>query len=190
MSIRTLNCSEAQELMASRELGFELDPAQRDSLEAHLAACETCRQALHEEQRLSPLLETNVGCLSGDCEELGARIARELPDRVAGYRGPFRFFRREAVAAVLLFGVGLSVGTLFRGGVGPEHQEPVSAERRGVAWREVEVANEASGAPALKLHGRAVQRARVLGLQRFAISISHSRDYAVAFVIADQGDAL
>lgn len=55
---------------------------------------------------------------------------------------------------------------------------------RGVGWREVEVVRERGRAPSLRLHGRAAERARRLGLQHFALSISHSRDYAVAMVVA------
>jgi len=59
---------------------------------------------------------------------------------------------------------------------------------RGVSWREVEVVRERGRAPAIRLHGRAADRARRLGLQRFALSISHSREYAVALVIAQSGE--
>ena len=59
--------------------------------------------------------------------------------------------------------------------------------RQGVGWKEVEVHREPSGAPAIRLHGRAAERAAVLGLTGFAVSMSHSRQYAVAFVIATGG---
>lgn len=54
---------------------------------------------------------------------------------------------------------------------------------RGVGWREVEVVRQRSGAPSVALHGRALQRARRLGLGEVSLSISHSREYAVAFVV-------
>ena len=41
------------------------------------------------------------------------------------------------------------------------------------------------GEPRVHLHGRAQERARALGLNRLAISLSHSRDYAVAMVIGE-----
>lgn len=59
---------------------------------------------------------------------------------------------------------------------------------QGVGWKEIEVWKEPTGAPAVRLHGRAAERARALGLHHFAISISHSGDYAVAFVVATQGE--
>jgi len=54
----------------------------------------------------------------------------------------------------------------------------------GIFWREVEVLPDARGKPLIHLHGRAQDRAQSLGLQKFAISLSHSQEYAVAFVVA------
>ena len=55
---------------------------------------------------------------------------------------------------------------------------------RGVSWREIEVLSDARGKPLVRLHGRARARAEKLGLEEFAISLSHSRRYATAFVVA------
>ncbi len=54
---------------------------------------------------------------------------------------------------------------------------------RGVGWREVEVRRKRSGEPEIALHGRAAVRAAELGIGRFAVSLSHSRRYAVASVV-------
>ena len=54
---------------------------------------------------------------------------------------------------------------------------------RGVSWKDIEVVRHESGAPAIKLHGRAKLRAQRLGLQEIAVSLSHSREYAVASVV-------
>ncbi|MFQ5860959.1 MAG: holo-ACP synthase [Dehalococcoidia bacterium] len=56
--------------------------------------------------------------------------------------------------------------------------------RYGIAWREVQVVRQQGHAPTLQLHGRALERARSLGIERLALSLSHSREYAVAFVVA------
>jgi len=53
-----------------------------------------------------------------------------------------------------------------------------------VAWVEIEVALDARGAPALMLHGAAARLAGEIGLREWSISLSHSHDYAVAFVVA------
>ena len=55
---------------------------------------------------------------------------------------------------------------------------------RGIDWREVEVVRKLTGEPTLKLHGRAKTRAEMLGLKNFEVSISHEREYALAFIIA------
>ena len=54
---------------------------------------------------------------------------------------------------------------------------------RGVGWKDIEVVRHESGAPAIKLHQRGENRAKKRGGQEISISLSHSRDYAVAFVV-------
>ena len=60
----------------------------------------------------------------------------------------------------------------------------------GVSWREMEVLADMRGKPLVRLHGRAADRAAALGLGDLAVSLSHSRDYAVAVVVggADEED--
>ncbi|MBM3157060.1 MAG: holo-[acyl-carrier-protein] synthase [Chloroflexi bacterium] len=55
--------------------------------------------------------------------------------------------------------------------------------RRGVSWRDIEVLRNKRNAPLLYLHGRARRRAQKLGMNELAISLSHSREYAIATVI-------
>ncbi len=54
----------------------------------------------------------------------------------------------------------------------------------GVGWREVEVGRRAAGEPFIILHGRAKVRAEAMGLSHFELSMSHEREYALAFVVA------
>ncbi len=54
---------------------------------------------------------------------------------------------------------------------------------RGIAWKEIEVVRQRGHAPTIKLHGRAAKRADFLNITQLAISISHSREYAVASVV-------
>ncbi len=54
---------------------------------------------------------------------------------------------------------------------------------RGIAWKEIEVVRQRGHPPSLRLHGRAAKRAQFLGIAHLTISISHSRDYAVASVV-------
>lgn len=57
--------------------------------------------------------------------------------------------------------------------------------RKGISWRDVEVANLSTGAPTIMLHAGARDVADSLGIQRMHISISHARSHAVAYAIAE-----
>jgi holo-[acyl-carrier protein] synthase len=54
----------------------------------------------------------------------------------------------------------------------------------GIAWHEAEVRSDPLGKPEVVLHGSAAERAHVLGLDQWAISLSHSDDHAIAMVVA------
>ena len=54
---------------------------------------------------------------------------------------------------------------------------------RGVGWKDIEVIRNEAGAPSVLLHGRAKVRAETLGVRKMSLSLSHSRNYAVAFVV-------
>jgi len=82
------------------------------------------------------------------------RYVRDRPETFAG-----RWAAKEAVSKVLGLGV------------------------RGIGWRDIEVDRLPTGQPAVRLHGRAAQRAEQLGMGRIAVSISHESDYAVAIAI-------
>ncbi len=74
-----------------------------------------------------------------------------------------RFAAKEAVSKAL--------------GVGIQHRE-------GVCWREINVISDARGKPSVQLLDRAAQRAEELGLGTFALSLSHTHDYAIAMFVA------
>ena len=57
--------------------------------------------------------------------------------------------------------------------------------RRGVAWREFEVARAASGQPIIALHGVAAEIALQAGVTRALVSISHIKSMAVAQVVME-----
>jgi len=57
--------------------------------------------------------------------------------------------------------------------------------RQGVTWTDVETLSDPeSGAPRLNLHGAAAALALAQGLTTWAISLSHDRSRAIAFVTA------
>ena len=56
---------------------------------------------------------------------------------------------------------------------------------RGVGWRDIEVTRRRGRAPQIALHNRGRARAERIGMTQVAVSLSHSRDYAVASVVMD-----
>lgn len=82
-------------------------------------------------------------------------ICRERTERYAA-----RFAAKEAVSKVLGTGIG------------------------AVDWREIEIDSDALGAPALRLYGKAAAKAEELGLSDWSVSLTHSKEYAVAVAVA------
>jgi len=74
-----------------------------------------------------------------------------------------RFAAKEAVSKAL------GVGIWWPGGIG---------------WHEAEVLADPLGKPEVHLHGSAAKRAQALGLDQWAISLSHSDDHGIAMVVA------
>ncbi len=58
-----------------------------------------------------------------------------------------------------------------------------------VTWREIEIVNDAQGKPELILHGKTCAYADSLGLQQWAISLSHTNSLAIGFVVATSNEA-
>jgi holo-[acyl-carrier protein] synthase len=56
--------------------------------------------------------------------------------------------------------------------------------RHGIGWTDIEVERAEHGAPSLRLHHAALQRAELLGWSTWSVSLSHDRDRAIAFVVA------
>jgi holo-[acyl-carrier protein] synthase len=71
-----------------------------------------------------------------------------------------RFAAKEAVAKALGTGLG------------------------AVAWTDIEILRADSGAPLLCLHGNARSLSDQLGLTQWSISLSHTRENAIAMVVA------
>jgi holo-[acyl-carrier protein] synthase len=53
-----------------------------------------------------------------------------------------------------------------------------------ISWRDVETLHKWSGEPYLVLHNSAEKIANKRGLSNWAVSLSHSRDNAIAVVVA------
>jgi holo-[acyl-carrier protein] synthase len=56
---------------------------------------------------------------------------------------------------------------------------------RGVSWKEFEVRRAASGQPSLHLSGRAAELAESLGIRKVQLSLTHSRELAIAVVVVE-----
>jgi holo-[acyl-carrier protein] synthase len=56
---------------------------------------------------------------------------------------------------------------------------------RGVNWKEFEVKREESGRPTLHLSGRAAELAEAMGVRRIQLSLTHSREFAMAVVVTE-----
>ena len=54
---------------------------------------------------------------------------------------------------------------------------------RGVSWKDIEIIRYPGNAPIVNLHSSALKRAKQIGLNHLAISLSHSKEYAVASVV-------
>jgi holo-[acyl-carrier protein] synthase len=56
---------------------------------------------------------------------------------------------------------------------------------RGVSWQHLEVVNQPTGRPMLRLSGAALQAANTIGVRRISISLTHTREIAFAVVILE-----
>jgi len=53
-----------------------------------------------------------------------------------------------------------------------------------VGWQEIEVISFENHAPQILLHGEAARFAEEMGLSHWTVSLSHTEEYALAFVVA------
>ena len=54
-----------------------------------------------------------------------------------------------------------------------------------VNWLDIEVINEEQGNPILKIKGRTLRLMKKMGVYQTHLSLSHERDYALAFVVLE-----
>ena len=95
-----------------------------------------------------------------ELERLVKYKERQVSPRIISAEVAARFAAKEACSKAL--------GT----GIGP------------VSWREMEVLNEPSGKPTLRLSGKAAQIAGFLGYSSWSVSLTHFRGMAAAVVVA------
>jgi len=56
-----------------------------------------------------------------------------------------------------------------------------------VRWLDIEVARARSGKPEIMLHDKTANLAAELGIRRWALSITHTKQHGLAYVIAEDG---
>lgn len=56
----------------------------------------------------------------------------------------------------------------------------------GVGWQDIEVVRAETGAPSVQLHGRALERMTEMGARKAHLSLTHSREIAMAQVILEE----
>ena len=81
----------------------------------------------------------------------------------------------------------LATYALIEAGVSP--RDPLVAKALGtgigdMTWVEIEIVSDKMGRPELVLHGAARQVAEELGLAEWSVSLSHTENYAIGFVVA------
>jgi holo-[acyl-carrier protein] synthase len=59
----------------------------------------------------------------------------------------------------------------------------LSVPENNLSWKDIEILAERNGRPAVTLYGQALIQARGFGLEGLEISLSHSRENAIAFVV-------
>ncbi len=59
---------------------------------------------------------------------------------------------------------------------------------RGIRWRDIEVVRRRGRAPTIKLHGTAKTRADRIAVSELAVSLAHSKEFAVASVVGQSRD--
>ena len=106
-------------------------------------------------------------------------------DRVAATLARFgdRFLQRIYTTGEIAYCRGRAPQLAARFAAKEAVMKALGTGTRGVGWQEVEVTRKRSGEPGIALHGRAATRAEKLGIDRLALSLSHSRHYAVASVV-------
>ena len=95
----------------------------------------------------------------GELERLNRFKSRKVNPRVFAAELAARFAAKEACSKAL--------GT----GIGP------------VSWKEMEVFNEPSGKPTIRLSGKAAKIAGKLGYTSWSVSLTHSQEMAAAVVV-------
>ena len=108
-------------------------------------------------------------------------------DRVARVHSQYgeRFLRRIYTAGEIAYCRGRAPQLASRFAAKEAVMKLLGTGVRGVGWRDIEVVRKRGQAPSIRLSGRARARAERIGLTDIALSLSHSRAYAVASAVGE-----
>lgn len=101
-------------------------------------------------------------------------------------RHGLRFFRRIYTEREIAYCRGRAPQLASRFAAKEAVMKALGTGTRGVRWRDIEVVRERGRAPSVQLYGTALARAQRLGIDHLAVSLSHSQEYAVAFVVGER----
>lgn len=104
-------------------------------------------------------------------------------ERVAALRDRFGERFKERVFSEQEWSLGLRHAASLAARFAAKEAAIKALGHRNIAYHEVEVVRPPDEPPTLCLHGRAASRARELHVTDLALSLSHSREYAVAVVV-------
>ena len=96
-----------------------------------------------------------------------------------------RFYRRLYTEGEIAYCRGRAPQLASRFAAKEAVMKALGTGARGVHWTDIEVVRGRGQAPRIELHGTALARAERLGLSQLALSLSHSKDYAVASVVGE-----
>ncbi len=116
-------------------------------------------------------------CAGIDAIEL-ARVQKTLA------RHPERFLKRVFTELEIAYCRGRVPELAVRFAAKEATMKALGTGVRGVGWRDIEVLADRRGKPLVYLHGRAAARAKAIGMGQAEVSLTHSDDLALAFVVA------
>jgi holo-[acyl-carrier protein] synthase len=118
------------------------------------------------------ILRTGVDLIEiSRIRETTARQGKRFLERVYT-RGELEYCRDNHASLAARFAAKEAVSKALGCGIGE------------VSWQEIEISVDESHAPILILHGAAETKAKEVGLSTWSISLSHTQEHAIAFVVA------
>jgi holo-[acyl-carrier protein] synthase len=99
-------------------------------------------------------------------------------------RHPQRFLRRVYTPLEIAYCRGRVRELAVRFAAKEATMKALGTGVRGVGWRDIEILADRRGKPLVYLHGRAAARARSIGMGQAEVSLTHSDELALAFVVA------